>query len=568
MDNRDTPVEIWLLIGLITFIFIELNCASRGRPGGGPVDKVPPVILGTEPRPDSTGIKEVEKIEIYFSERMSESSVENSIFISPPLQYEADWSGGDELTLTLSDTLDSEQTYVITIGSGAMDMQKNRMADSYQFAFATGKKLNRGEIYGRVFEITEKDIFYVYGYRIIDSDSLNPTIVKADFLSQPGPNGKFWLRYLPDGNYRVFVIEDQNKNLLLDLALERVGIPVRDVFVDTMTSPVGPINFRVTRIDTTRPEVAGARSVNNRTVLLRINEIIKMLPVESITIKDTLNGEILPIIDLAQNKDEPKQFYLYTAVQDSGKGYRIFIPGLEDTSGNKQNQLQKTDFTGSEIVDTTRFEVKRIEPADSLQNARLSSKIALTFSLPLDTSGLAQGFICLDKDSSLISGDWTWKNLSQGFFTQQGGFKPDQQYAFSVSSNHLKSLWGDTLIDSTYTRVFFTISKDEFGSVSGNYQSKMPENCTIHLHLISIDRSNSTYRSLINGKTEFQFAQVLEGRYKLGGFIDLDMDGKFSAGNLYPFNYSEPYFVSDDTLRVRKRWEISDINFAIPGLEK
>jgi hypothetical protein len=568
MDNQDTSVQIWLLIGIITILFIELNCASRGRPGGGPVDKVPPTIVGTEPHPDSTGIKEVENIEIYFSEPMSESSVENSIFISPPLQYETDWSGGDELTLSLSDTLDSDQTYVITIGSGAMDMQKNRMSDSYQFAFATGKKLNRGEIYGRVFDITEKDIFYVYGYRIIDPDSLNPTIVKADFLSQPGPNGQFWLRYLPDGNYRVFVIEDQNKNLLLDLALERVGIPVRDIFVDTLSSPVGPINFRVTRIDTTRPEVAGARAVNNRTVLLRINEIIKMLSVESISIKDTLDEEILPVIDLAQNKDEPKQFYLYTAVQDSGKGYRIFIPGLEDTSGNKQDQLQKTDFIGSEIVDTTRFEVKRIEPADSLKNARLSTTIALTFSLPLDTSGLAQGFFCLNKDSSLISGDWIWKNLSQGFFSQPGGFKPDQQYSFSVNSNYLKSLWGDTLIDSTYNRVFFTVSQDEFGLVSGTYQSKMPENCTIHIHLISVDRNNSTYSSNINGQTEFQFTQVLEGKYKLMGYIDLDMDGKFSAGNLYPFKYSEPYYVSNDTLRVRKRWEISDVKFSIPGLEE
>jgi hypothetical protein len=96
----------------------------------------------------------------------------------------------------------------------------------------------------------------------------------------------------------------------------------------------------------------------------------------------------------------------------------------------------------------------------------------------------------------------------------------------------------------------------------------MPENCTIHIHLISVDRNNSTYSSNINGQTEFQFTQVLEGKYKLMGYIDLDMDGKFSAGNLYPFKYSEPYYVSNDTLRVRKRWEISDVKFSIPGLEE
>lgn len=556
-----------LHIAVSTYFLFNLNCASRGRPGGGPVDKTPPLIVGTEPRPDSTGLEKLDKIEIFFSERMSENSVESSIFISPPLQYESDWSGGDKLTLALKDTLDSDQTYVITIGSGAMDMQKNRMADSYQFAFSTGTRLNRGEIFGHVFEISEKDIFYVYGYRIIDPDSLNPTIVKADFLSQPGPDGQYRLKYLPDGEYRVFVIEDQNKNLLLDLALERVGIPIKDVTVDTLTSPVGPLNFRITRIDTTRPEIAGARAVDNRTVLLRINEIVNMIFMDEVSIIDTLSEKSLPIINISRNKDEPKQFYLYTAVQDSGKGYRVYVNGLQDTSGNKQEKIQVAEFAASEINDTTRFELKRVEPADSLKNAKLSTNIVLTFSLPVDSSGLTDGFLCLDKDSILVQGKWTWKNLSIGSFSQSGGFNPDQQYSVSINSKYLKSLWGDPLADSTYHRIFFMVSQDEFGIVTGNYGSTLPENTSIHINLISVERNKLTYQAIIKDQTNFQFEHVLEGRYTLGGFVDLDNNGKFSAGTLYPFTFSEPYVITNDTLRVRKRWEISDVSFSIPGLD-
>ena len=44
----------------------------------------------------------------------------------------------------------------------------------------------------------------------------------------------FSLKYLPDGEYRIFVIEDQNKNLLLDLAFERLAIPIGDVFLDSL----------------------------------------------------------------------------------------------------------------------------------------------------------------------------------------------------------------------------------------------------------------------------------------------------------------------------------------------
>jgi hypothetical protein len=559
--------KIWFVIGIIAYLIIELNCASRGRPEGGPADKTPPMIVGTEPRADSTGLVRLDEIYIYFSERMNEGSVVSSIFISPPLKYDTDWSGGDELTLSITDSLEADRTYVITIGSGAMDMQKNRMIDSHQFAFSTGEELNRGEIYGRVFGIDEKDIFYVYGYQILDPDSLNPTVVKADFLSQPGPNGRFSLKYLPDGEYRIFVIEDQNKNLLLDLGLERIGIPIKDVFVDTLVSPVGPLNFRVTHIDTTGPELTGARALDNRTVLLRINEIVQLPNPEFITIEDTLNGGKLPILDFTRNKDEAKQIILYTSKQDSGIGYRVFVKGLEDTTGNRQDKLQMSDFIGSEIVDTTRFELKRVEPPDSLQGAKLTSNISITFSIPIDTSGLLQGFRCTDKDSNLVNGYWTWKNISHGLFSRRGGFGPSQQYSFSIHTKHLYSIWGDSLVDSTYKRIFFTLSEDEFGIVSGIYRSKIPENSAIQIYLIPIDRNKTVYKTSIDDNTNFQFQQVLEGKYKLGGFIDLDKNGKYSAGNLFPFNFSEPYILSEDTLRVRKRWEISDIGFSIPGVD-
>ena len=121
-------IVVYLGAFLITLHFFA--CAGRGRPGGGPVDKIPPTVTATYPSPDSTGLDYLEEIEIIFSERMNEASTGNSIFISPPLTYETDWSGGDELTLIINQSLAANQTYVITIGSGAMDTQKNRMSES------------------------------------------------------------------------------------------------------------------------------------------------------------------------------------------------------------------------------------------------------------------------------------------------------------------------------------------------------------------------------------------------------------------------------------------------------
>jgi len=59
---------------------------------------------------------------------------------------------------------------------------------------------------------------------------------------------------------------------------------------------------------------------------------------------------------------------------------------------------------------------------------------------------------------------------------------------------------------------------------------------------------------------------VSEGKYKLGGFVDIDKNRKYSPGSLNPFVFSEPFIIQDDTLRVRKRWELSDLRLSIPGL--
>jgi hypothetical protein len=107
------------------------------------------------------------------------------------LEYETDWSGGDELTLILQDTLASDRTYVITIGSGATDMQKNRMADSYQFAFSTGNKLNKGEIYGRVFDISEKYISITFNFtNPVESGRGSVPVITGGILSAGPPSGR------------------------------------------------------------------------------------------------------------------------------------------------------------------------------------------------------------------------------------------------------------------------------------------------------------------------------------------------------------------------------------------
>ena len=59
-----------------------------------------------------------------------------------------------------------------------------------------------------------------------------------------------------------------------------------------------------------------------------------------------------------------------------------------------------------------------------------------------------------------------------------------------------------------------------------------------------------------------------EGEYLLNCFVDLDDDGKFSPGSLFPFRYAEPFVVHPDTITVRKRWETSAVNIVLPQIRE
>jgi hypothetical protein len=559
------PIGIYLIF--LTLLHSQFYCASRGAPQGGPIDQDPPGIIGTVPLPDSTGIDKLEEIELIFSERMEEASVNQSIFISPALTFTPDWSGWDKLILQLEDTLRTNVTYVVTVGSAARDLQRNRMKESYQLAFATGTHIDRANISGKVYGISKQDVLYIYAYKLTAADTLNPIIQHADYLTQPAEDGKFLLNYLAPGRYRVFVVEDVNKNLLFDLNFERIGIPVLDINLDSDSTVIEELNFTVTTIDTTPPMISGARALNNRTVVLRCTEILSSLTINQVLICDSLQTDTLTILALCPNKNDRKQYYLYTAVQPEMTTYNVFVRSILDSSGNLQPIPQLATFTTSARVDTTQFKLPLIVPPDSTGKLPLNSVITLEFTLPLDTVNLSRAFSIRDDQQKKLAGSWIWQDLQKGFFSVGGGFKPGQTYRFEVLTGELHSVWGDTLPDSTITRTIFTVSADELGSLSGRYNSEKPLPSDLFLDILSARDRKKVKRVRVNADNTFQADLLAEGYYHLSGFLDLNKDGEYSAGTLFPFQHAEPFYIQTDTIRVRKRWETENVQFIIPGVK-
>jgi hypothetical protein len=560
---RFLSISIFLI-----FILLIIQCATRGRPAGGPVDKIPPEVIYTFPSSDSLGIDYLEEIQIGFSERMDENSVNKSIFISPALDYEIDWSGGDELSLQISpDSLHNNQTYVITIGSEASDSRRNRMNASFQFAFSTGKYLDQGKISGRIYNIKNNEVMNIYAYELTEKDTINPRNQVAQFLTQSGEKGKYRLNYLPLKKYRLFVVEDQNKNLLLDAAYERIGIPTRDVILDSTNLQTTDLNFKLTQIDTTAPFISSARAIYNNTILVRASEEVKKLSTENILITDTLNFDTLKILSVTGSKESQSQYLLYTTSQDSNAFYKMTVKNVSDTSLNNMIDPSTVYFQGISKQDTTSFALKTILPPDSTKNFSIFNNIMLEFTLPIDTNSLNSGFTFIQDSGNGMSGFWEFLEMKNGVYKTRGDLEPGKNFRFTLQTNLIKSIWGDTLADTVYNHIFSTVSDAEFGSISGRVKLDPEVYKYLFLFSVNIKNKQKVFDTKNTGNQTFRIDWLPEGYYIFKGFIDLDKNNKWSPGKLKPFQYAEPFFIKEDTVRVRKRWETSELEIYLENIK-
>jgi hypothetical protein len=546
----------------LSLVVVQFNCASRGRPSGGPVDKITPTILQVFPASDSTGLNELSEIKILFSERMNEASVKQSIFISPPLAYDAIISGGDELILNVEEALQPEQTYVVTIGSGAKDLRNNRMEMSFQLAFSTGSVIDRGNISGTVYGTRSVESFYVYAYRIENRDSLNPIDVRADYLSQPGKNNYFSLDYLAPGDYRVFVVEDQNRNLLLDADYERVGIPYTDVTLDSVNSSYKPLNFFVSRFDTTMPFMTGVRSLNRQILQLRFSEPLQTLDTGQVSITDTLHDDSIEILGISTSKEALNQFLIFCASHDSVAGYKIKVEAVSDTNDISGLPSFLT-YIASGQTDTTGFRINGIFPADSSKNQDIRKTIKIQFSKAVKAETVENSFHCWQENGDTLDMNWNWIELREAVLKPLKGFLPGAVYHFELKTEKIVSLWNESLSDTIINRIFFSKSPDEYGSISGIVQAQLDTAADVYVYLRPL-RKTEQYR--VRTSTDYRFIEpwLPEDNYQVGGYVDLDQNQKLSTGKLVPFSFSEPFNWSTDTIRVRKRWEMSDVFLTIP----
>ncbi len=542
------------------FLFIFSNCANQLPPGGGEVDKIPPKIIETYPADGTTNFND-DYFEIGFSEYVDKRSVKDAIFISPAIDgnLEFNWSG-KYVRVYFPNQLKKNITYVINIGTDAVDYNnKNRMAEAFTLTFATGSKIDKGEIDGKVFDQKPEGVL-IFAYKL-NGDTINPSLKKPNYISQTGANGNYKLMALANGSYRIFAIKDEYRDLLYQAGQDKYGVPFKDFILSDKDTLAQNLNFFLAEEDTAKPRVLSAVMTDRNHILINFNEAIDSTVIQSnnfFIYDSTSNKKLFPKYAYKGGAKESEMVLSLTDSLSIQNNVYLFV----DTVKDKQANIFTNDFaqiTVSEKIDTLTSSMKNSIPPSGSKSADYQNlKLKFQFDDGFDSSVAKTGIIFSDTSGKNI--------LYKIYFIDDASFiimpvknlEPEKDYLIEFDLSKFTDAAGNK-VDSIFQFKFKTIGGLDFTGVTGRIfnvdNSKNPV-----MVLQNTKSANLIYKQKVSVNT-FNFERVEAGKYMLWCFLDSDSSGTYETGKVFPFKPSEEFSVYPDTLNLRPRWVQTDLNF-------
>ena len=199
-------------------------CASIGAPDGGPYDEDPPVLVKATPVLGATNV-EAAKIALEFNENIKLENAFEKVVVSPPqLQMPEIKYAGKKVTVELFDTLRPNTTYSIDFGDAIVDNNEGNPYENFAYVFSTGEQVDTLAVSGTV--LNAQDLEPVKGIIVGLHSCLDDTAFsKLPFerVSRTDSRGRFTIKGIAPGKYRVYALSDANQNFLFDQKSEAVA---------------------------------------------------------------------------------------------------------------------------------------------------------------------------------------------------------------------------------------------------------------------------------------------------------------------------------------------------------
>ena len=521
------------------------SCAAVSPPDGGPEDKIPPELISSYPEEGSLRFKGGE-VKLKFSEYIDEKSIQSAIQISPVLDPPVEIKyNDDEIILLFPEKLLPNQTYVITINRNLKDERKVTIKQSIQIAFSTGDIIDKGEIKGQIYG---EENYAVHLWKLKNGFVDSIFVTEPLYISEADDSGLFSFKYLSPGEYTLLGLDRSAAGAALIPSRMAYGVTPQKIYSIKEDSIISRIPIRPIR-ETPKLKLTYGEWIGKKWGWINFNQEMNEPIFKGIKLIDPNESIIIP--ELKQDLEDSKKF-LMIAPDTLSKGKSEFV--IDEVLLNDQIELKdaKISFRTITKIDTNHLEI--ISPTSST-SIRLDKdggpKLPIIFSKPILDFSDSSFMMVSDSDTTVTNLEWI--NPTSTFFRPFDGWEEKKDYKLLIFSSELTPIEGKSFKDSIVYVNINSGKKMGYGGLKGSINFDLK---SVLIELKSLENKEDIFHSIVNSNYQFEFNKIPEGSYTLMIINDINNDGMYNFGSVFPFKASEWFYSYSDTFKVRANWDI------------
>jgi uncharacterized protein (DUF2141 family) len=589
------------LLGTVAIIGLLYSCASIGRPDGGEYDETPPRFVNSTPEAGGMNIDRT-RIVLEFDEFIKLEKPNDKVVISPPqVQQPEIKTNGKRITINLLDTLKGNTTYTVDFSDAIVDNNEGNPLEDFTFTFSTGDQIDTLAVSGVLLEASNLEP--VKGMLIgLHSNPNDSAFTKLPFerVSRTDSRGRFTIRGIAPGAYRLFALQDADQNFAFTQKSEAIAfhdsliIPRFEERIrqDTMWKDTLTIDTIVERKYTHYlPDDLLLRSFKEVNYSQSLVKSERLTP-QKFTLYFSENTDTLPTLT-GLNFDERDAFIIEKSTGNDTIHYWV-----KDSLLYKQDTLKvKLEYLYTDTLkqlvprtDTLKLSVRKARGGDRDRDEKKKKKkddepeptVFLKVTQQVPSPMEVYGYISLLFDEPLLEYepdsihlqmkvDSLWKDVPFDFgqdsieirrYNLYANWEPAVEYAFSVDSMTFHGLYG--LHTDKIKQNFKVRSLDDYGEIYFNVSGQGP---VAFVELLDTQDKVVRRVSVVEGKADFHF--LSPGKYSARLINDTNGNGVWDTGNYEKGLQPEMVYYYPQIVDLKALWQLEqDWNVTSAPLNK
>ena len=555
-----------------------VSCARMGQPDGGWYDDTPPRVVHTDPADKGTGVKS-KKVTITFDEFIKLEDATSKVVISPPQIEPADIkASGKKIVVELKDSLMDNTTYTIDFSDAISDNNEGNPMGNYTYSFSTGERIDTFEVSGNVLDATNLEP--IKGILVGLYDDLSDTVfARKPFIrvSRTDSRGRFVIRGIAPGTYRVYALQDADGNYIYSQKSEMLAFSHEtfnpyakpDIRQDTVWRDTLRIDS-IIRTPYTHfyPDDIVLRAF---TALQTDRYLVKSERVEpnKLNFYFSYGNDSLPQLR-GLNFNSDSAFVVDSNLKNDTITYWIKDTTLINTDSlTLEARYLITDSTGTLVMQTDTLEMipkmsyekrmkqeekenekwlkeqekkkKKGEAYDSIMPLKPlepqisgggtitpEQNIFFTMPTPLQKCDTSAIHLYSKIDTLWYKSRFEWLPVPGNIkkFELRAEWRPDIEYSLEVDSAAFVDIYG--LVSKSIKQGIKVSSNDEFGSLIVNVSGQR-DSATVIVQLLGSNDNVQKEAKVVDGAAEFFYLKA--GKYYLKAFVDNNDNGLWDTGD-------------------------------------